>query len=125
MKICAIYVQFYCILLYLEKEHFLKMFHVFMCFPPPARNELSDDSAVQYLVNKEKEHHITVVENILGVLKLHIGKFHDLLLKPPEMSPMLLEANVSILPAFGNTRLQICCLFTVLIETQDSDIINA
>uniref|UniRef100_A0A6B2EKT0 Putative serine/threonine-protein phosphatase 6 regulatory subunit 3 isoform x3 n=1 Tax=Phlebotomus kandelakii TaxID=1109342 RepID=A0A6B2EKT0_9DIPT len=88
-------------------------------------NELSDDSAVQYLVNKEKEHHVIVVKKILGVLKLHIGKFHDLLLKPPEISPMLLEANVAILPAFGNTRLQICCLFTVLIETQDSDIINA
>ncbi|XP_055690524.1 serine/threonine-protein phosphatase 6 regulatory subunit 3-B [Lutzomyia longipalpis] len=90
-----------------------------------ATNELSDDSAVQYLVNKEKEHHSIVVGKILGVLKGHIGKFHDLLLKPPDMSPMLQEANVSILPAFGNTRLQICCLFTVLIETQDSDIINA
>uniref|UniRef100_A0A1B0CQN9 Uncharacterized protein n=1 Tax=Lutzomyia longipalpis TaxID=7200 RepID=A0A1B0CQN9_LUTLO len=77
-----------------------------------------------YLVNKEKEHHSIVVGKILGVLKGHIGKFHDLLLKPPDMSPMLQEANVSILPAFGNTRLQICCLFTVLIETQDSDIIN-
>ncbi|XP_059614467.1 serine/threonine-protein phosphatase 6 regulatory subunit 3 [Phlebotomus argentipes] len=88
-------------------------------------NELSDDSAVQYLVNKEKEHHLTVVEKILGVLKLHVGKFHELLLKSPAKSPMLVEANVDILPAFGNTRLHICCLFTVLIETQDSDIINA
>uniref|UniRef100_A0A1L8DX92 Putative sap family cell cycle dependent phosphatase-associated protein n=1 Tax=Nyssomyia neivai TaxID=330878 RepID=A0A1L8DX92_9DIPT len=90
-----------------------------------ATNELSDDSALQYLVNKEKEHHTIVVGKILGVLKGHIGKFHDLLLKPPDVSLMLQQANVSILPAFGNTRLQICCLFTVLIETQDSDIINA
>ncbi|GAB0092172.1 serine/threonine-protein phosphatase 6 regulatory subunit 3 [Sergentomyia squamirostris] len=88
-------------------------------------NELPDDCAVQYLVTKEKEHHSAVVVKILGVLKLHIGKFHELLLKQPETSPLLQEANVAILPAFGNTRLQICCLFTVLIETQDSDIINA
>ena len=177
------------------------------------RNDNTDDPALQYLVNSEKEHHAQVVANLIDVLKGYVDKFHELLLiepippiaytttsntvtvdsgisnetivvsttestpekvdevkeKPtvaeveedatensseessaasssaevssPEREPEKpVEAetkaeeelvstrrnnNFSGTKAFGNTRLQVCCLFTVLLETEHRDIITA
>lgn len=195
-------------------------------------NDNTDDPALQYLVNSEKEHHDKVVANLIEVIKGYVDKFHDLLLIEPTPivstvidTPIETITNETIVvstnestpekntdkgddskdsgkasdsekvdedqevttdeeqqkdqevtekedrdsseessssssvgeaqspeeraspekvkqaekvfvstrrnnnfargPAFGNTRLQICCLFTVLLETENRDIINA
>lgn len=178
----------------------------------PSSNDNTDDPALQYLVNSEKEHHGKVVANLIEVIKGYVNKFHDLLLIEPTPLISVVESGlwnetvvlsdkdqigdesqgdsgkasasdgekateekedeagecatqessstsdvsaeeeqeeegkesvvagkteaavesqvtrrnpVAQSPAFGNTRLQICCLFTVLLETENRDIINA
>lgn len=54
-----------------------------------------------------------------------VDEQHKLQATPVALVSTRRTNNYSRGQAFGNTRLQICCLFTVLLETENRDIINA
>lgn len=86
-------------------------------------NAPASDTALQYLINSEFEHHKTVVLGLINTIVPTVNAFQNILLNPP----VKLDATdmISETFPFGNTRLQVCCLFTVLIETENNDILNA
>lgn len=62
--------------------------------PSPRSNDSTDDPALQYLVNSEKEHHEAVVGNLIDVIKEYVPKFHDLLLLEPTPIVMPVDSGV-------------------------------
>lgn len=113
-------------------------------------NEPVSDTALQFLADAEKEHHKKIVASIVKQIQLRVGDLIDLLKNPPPVSTLLLSGDsltnslhfsfviyfraqkndirttVTVLsPPVGSTRLYICTLLSVLIETGNPDIIAA
>lgn len=83
-------------------------------------DEPASDKALKKMIDKERENHERVVSTVIHIIAPRIQEFHHLLLEPP-------TKNYSIRPtqSFGLTRLEICRLLTVLIQTGNEKIINA
>lgn len=116
-------------------------------------NEPASDTALQYLADAEKEHHKKIIANIVQQIRPRVKELHELLVNPPPVShhrqmnnenidtwiPLInrygvfcflqksdIKNTATVLsPPFGSTRLNICTLLSVLIETGNQDIIDA
>lgn len=126
----------------------MSTFHYFCC-----RTENITDSALQFLADAEKEHHKRIVANIVRQIQPRINDLHDLLMNPPPVSSIRvlvpfhsvhvlcnflflsicffylqkndIKTTITVLsPPFGNTRLYVVSLFSVLLETGNPDIIK-
>lgn len=124
------------------------IFSYFLCFN--YSNEPVSDTALQFLADAEKEHHKKIIANIVHQIQPRVKELHELLVNPPPVKLFLFffhEATCSdsltfqlstcfqkndikntatlLSPPFGSTRLHICTLLSVLIESGNQDIINA
>ncbi|KAG5678312.1 hypothetical protein PVAND_007998 [Polypedilum vanderplanki] len=79
-------------------------------------------SALQQIIDAEKEHHDEIVASLMSIIQPRVHQLFELLLNPPVKK---LEGGEGLTTAsLGNVRLQICNLFTVLLETENSSIIE-
>lgn len=115
------------------------------------RNEPVSDTALQMLIDAEKEHQKNIVANIVRSMQPRINDLHALLIDPPsvcynkqkfafnikpetlficfyffcQQRPDIQTTAMLLSPPFGITRLYICTVFTVLLETGNPDIIKS
>lgn len=83
-----------------------------------------DAKIVQLVLQSEEKYREKLLTVMLPQMSARIKDFHDLLLNPPAMESI--QNTVEFLaPPFGNTRLQVCTLFSVLLQTGNSDIEKA
>ncbi|KAL7048626.1 hypothetical protein ACKWTF_003426 [Chironomus riparius] len=80
-------------------------------------------TALQQIIDAEKEHHDEVVNSLMSIIQPRIHQLFELLLNPPLKTP-LEGVEKPMASTLGNVRLQLCNLFTVLLETENSLIIE-
>lgn len=73
---------------------------------------------------REKDNHDNIISTVIRVVGPRLKEFIEILRNPP-VKPNMLINGAKILPPFGSTRLEICRLFTVLLQTGNEDITNA
>lgn len=64
-----------------------------MCLPFDCSNEPVSDTALQMLIDAEKEHHKKIISNIVRSIQPRINDLHALLLNPP---PVNIHKNIHI-----------------------------
>lgn len=86
------------------------------------RNDPSKDNL--QLAEMCREHHKHIVKEWVAVIGPKVKDLHKLLISPPAKPDI--ETTAAVLsPPLGFTRLHVCHLLRILIETADSQIINA
>ncbi|XP_073841608.1 phosphatase 6 regulatory subunit 1-like protein fmt isoform X2 [Musca autumnalis] len=79
---------------------------------------------LQFLQDREKEIHNELLSTVIRVIEPQLKHFNELLRNPPKKADIVISAGV-LSPPFGMTRLQICRLFTVLLQTNNEEICKA
>ncbi|KNC33937.1 hypothetical protein FF38_03525 [Lucilia cuprina] len=88
---------------------------------------VTDERNMERLVNyldRELKVHDEFLTTVIRVIEPQLKQFNELLKNPPK-KPDILTSAANLSPPFGMTRLQICRLFTVLLETNNEDIFKA
>ncbi|XP_065361645.1 serine/threonine-protein phosphatase 6 regulatory subunit 3 isoform X2 [Calliphora vicina] len=76
------------------------------------------------LLDREQKIHDEFLTTVIRVIEPQLKQFNELLKNPPK-KPDILTSAANLSPPFGMTRLQICRLFTVLLETKNEEIAKA
>ncbi|XP_068142861.1 serine/threonine-protein phosphatase 6 regulatory subunit 2 [Drosophila tropicalis] len=76
------------------------------------------------LQKREREFHQEVQETVINVMAPRLKEFVHVLKNPPE-KPTLETTAAILTPPFGKTRLQVCRVFTALLETKHETIQQA
>uniref|UniRef100_A0A1I8M876 SIT4 phosphatase-associated protein n=1 Tax=Musca domestica TaxID=7370 RepID=A0A1I8M876_MUSDO len=79
---------------------------------------------LHFLQDREKEIHNELLSTVIRVIEPQLKHFNELLRNPPKKADIVISAGV-LSPPFGMTRLQICRLFTVLLQTSNEEICKA
>ncbi|CRK95737.1 CLUMA_CG009194, isoform A [Clunio marinus] len=92
----------------------------------PIIEEPVSQSALQQMIDAEKEHHDEIVASLMEIIKSRVHQLFELLLDPPIIARAIgSNTDYPLTPPLGNVRLQLCYLFTVLLETENGSIIEA
>uniref|UniRef100_A0A1A9W4X9 Uncharacterized protein n=1 Tax=Glossina brevipalpis TaxID=37001 RepID=A0A1A9W4X9_9MUSC len=79
---------------------------------------------LKFLQDRERKIHEDLLKTVICVIEPHLKHFNELLRNPPKKPDIVISA-ATLSPPFGMTRLQICRLFTVLLQTNNEDISKA
>ncbi|KAL9903343.1 phosphatase 6 regulatory subunit 1-like protein fmt isoform 2-T5 [Glossina fuscipes fuscipes] len=79
---------------------------------------------LKFLQDRERKIHEDLLKTVICVIEPHLKHFNELLRNPPKKPDIVISA-ATLSPPFGTTRLQICRLFTVLLQTNNEDISKA
>ncbi|XP_037811985.1 serine/threonine-protein phosphatase 6 regulatory subunit 3 isoform X4 [Lucilia sericata] len=91
--------------------------------PVRVTDERNMERLVSYL-DREQKVHDEFLTTVIRVIEPQLKQFNELLKNPPK-KPDILTSAANLSPPFGMTRLQICRLFTVLLETNNEEIFKA
>ncbi|XP_013110256.1 serine/threonine-protein phosphatase 6 regulatory subunit 3 isoform X2 [Stomoxys calcitrans] len=77
-----------------------------------------------YIQAREQKVHDEFLTTVMRVIEPQLKSFNELLRNPPKKDDIITSAAV-LSPPFGMTRLQVCRIFTVLLETKNEEITKA
>lgn len=79
---------------------------------------------MQYVTDSEEKHRLILLSKLLPQISSRVKDFYHLLVTPPQKATI--QNTVEVLsPPFGNTRLQICIMLSVLLQSGNNDMEKA
>ncbi|XP_037934617.1 serine/threonine-protein phosphatase 6 regulatory subunit 3 isoform X2 [Teleopsis dalmanni] len=91
---------------------------------PTAFLDEPNSDRIKILHTQEKDIHDQIITTVVSVIAPRLNDFSTILRNPPKRPDIVTTAG-ALKPPFGNTRLQICTLFTLLLQTKNEDITKA
>ncbi|XP_039967177.1 serine/threonine-protein phosphatase 6 regulatory subunit 3 isoform X3 [Bactrocera neohumeralis] len=97
---------------------------VLMLLKPVVFTDEPNSDRMKFIQNREKEIREQILSTVISVIAPRLKDFNELLRNPPN-KPELVTTAAKLSQPFGMTRLQICRIFTVLLQTKNETISKA
>uniref|UniRef100_A0A0A1WFA3 Serine/threonine-protein phosphatase 6 regulatory subunit 2 n=1 Tax=Zeugodacus cucurbitae TaxID=28588 RepID=A0A0A1WFA3_ZEUCU len=97
---------------------------VLMLLKPVVFTDEPNSDRMKFIQNREKEIREQILSTVICVIAPRLKDFNELLRNPPN-KPELVTTAAKLSQPFGMTRLQICRIFTVLLQTKNETILKA
>ncbi|XP_036337690.1 serine/threonine-protein phosphatase 6 regulatory subunit 3-like isoform X1 [Rhagoletis pomonella] len=97
---------------------------VLMLLKPVVFTEEPSSDRMKFIQNREKEIREQILSTVIRVIAPRLNDFNELLRNPPN-KPEIVTTAAKLSQPFGMTRLQICRIFTVLLQTKNEEILKA
>lgn len=97
---------------------------VLMLLKPVVFTDEPNSDRMKFIQNREKEIREQILFTVISVIAPRLKDFNELLRNPPN-KPELATTAAKLSQPFGMTRLQICRIFTVLLQTKNETISKA
>ncbi|XP_004524511.2 serine/threonine-protein phosphatase 6 regulatory subunit 3 isoform X2 [Ceratitis capitata] len=97
---------------------------VLMLLKPVVFTDEPNSDRMKYIQNREKEIREQILSTVIRVIAPRLKDFNELLRNPPK-KPEIVTTAAKLTQPFGMTRLQICRIFTVLLQTKNEEISKA
>ncbi|XP_018793424.1 PREDICTED: serine/threonine-protein phosphatase 6 regulatory subunit 3 isoform X4 [Bactrocera latifrons] len=97
---------------------------VLMLLKPVVFTDEPNSDRMKFIQNREKEIREQILFTVISVIAPRLKDFNELLRNPPN-KPELVTTAAKLSQPFGMTRLQICRIFTVLLQTKNETISKA
>ncbi|XP_053956782.1 serine/threonine-protein phosphatase 6 regulatory subunit 3 isoform X1 [Anastrepha ludens] len=96
---------------------------VLILLKPVVFTEEPNSDRMKIIQDREKECSEQILSTVIRVIAPRLKDFNELLRNPPN-KPEIVTTAAKLSQPFGMTRLQICRIFTVLLQTKNEEILN-
>ncbi|XP_067612608.1 serine/threonine-protein phosphatase 6 regulatory subunit 3 isoform X2 [Eurosta solidaginis] len=97
---------------------------VLMLLKPVVFTDEPNSDRMKFIQKRELEIREQILATVIRVIAPRLKDFNELLTNPPN-KPQIITTAAKLSQPFGMTRLQICRIFTVLLQTKNEEILKA